>query len=248
MADRMMVGRSISMSSLAIYQLAASGMAPLAILMGSINSAYLPYYYEQRNRGDAVRAKLVAIDSLIIAGLAGISLATIAVVPELIHILAPPSYAAAAALASWFVLTAFFGGLTLQFTKELLFLKRPELASVITLVPSMLGVAANLFVIPRFGAVGATMVAVAVNAAIFIVTIVVTRRIDDSRHNLGRIGAVCVLVSGFCMAFAGRHFVPFGRISLGTRLLAALLCFGGAVLILSGRAAWRQATGAPVRA
>ncbi|MFD1949583.1 lipopolysaccharide biosynthesis protein [Sphingomonas arantia] len=243
MADRIMVGRSISMSNLAIYQVAASGMAPLAILMGSVNSAYLPYYYEQRRCGDVVLPRLVAMDSLITAGLAGISLATIAVVPELIHILAPPSYASAAGLASWFVLIAFFGGLTLQFTKELLFLKRPDLASVITLVPSMLGVVANFFVIPRFGAAGATMVGVAVNMIIFVVTVTVTRRVHSSGHDLVRIGLVCALVTLFCALFTEWHFIPFAAWSLGLRMLAAILCLAAVVSILSIRTAWRQTIG-----
>ncbi|GGE84161.1 lipopolysaccharide biosynthesis protein [Sphingomonas prati] len=244
MADRIMVGRAISMSNLAIYQVAASGLAPLTILMGSINSAYLPYYYEQRKRGDAVLPRLVAMDSLITAGLAAISLATIAVVPELIYILAPPSYAPAAGLASWFVLIAFFGGLTLQFTKELQYLKRPELAGAITMIPSLCGVAANLVVIPRLGAMGATMVGTVVSIVIFVSSILMTQRIERTGHKLVRLGAACAVVTAFAVLFAQERFVPFALLSLALRLGVALLGLAAVLAILDVQGAWRRVTGA----
>jgi len=243
MADRIMVGRSISMSGLAIYQLAASGMAPLTILMGSFNSTYLPYYYEQRKRGERHLPKLVAIDMLIIAGLAGISVATVALLPELIHILAPPSYAPAMQLAPYFVLIAFYGGMTLQFTKELMFLKRPELAGLVSIVPSLLGVAANVIVIPRFGTMGATIVGTIVSISILAGSIIVTRRIENSGHNLVRLSAACAAVTLFALIFAGLHFAAFDPVSLLMRLAATLVCMGCIVLVLGMTHAWRTAAG-----
>jgi O-antigen/teichoic acid export membrane protein len=234
MADRVIIGRSVSLTDLGLYQLSASGMAPLSILMASFNAAYLPFFYEKRRQGDGSLALIAAMDMAIVAVLAMLSVAVMALAPELIRLLGPPRYAGAQYMTPALVLSVMLDGIQLQFTKELMFHKRPGLASWMTTPPSLLGVVADLLLIPHYGAIAAAWVAAGVSATILIGCIVATRRVERTGHDLRRLALACVLVAGY--ALAASEWLPgqpFHLTALAVRLGSAGGVCAAIVLILA---------------
>lgn len=234
MADRVIIGRSVSMADLGLYQLSASGMAPLSILMASFNAAYLPFFYEKRRQGDGALSLIAAMDMAIVAVLAMLSVGVMAIAPELIRVLGPPRYAGAEAMTPALVLSVMLDGIQLQFTKELMFHKRPGLASWMTMPPSLLGVVADLLLIPRYGAIAAAWVAAGVSATILVGCIVATRRVERTGHDLPRLAVACGLVAFFALAanlwLPGR---PFDLSALAVRLGGAGGVCAAIMLILA---------------
>ncbi|CAN5255422.1 lipooligosaccharide flippase LsgA [soil metagenome] len=236
MADRVVIGRSVSLTDLGLYQLSASGMAPLSILMGAFNAAYLPFFYEKRRKGADALPLIAAIDMAIVAGLALLSVAVMAITPELIRVLGPPRYAGAAHMTPALVLAVMLDGIQLQFTKELMFHKRPGLASWMITPPSLLGVVADIALVPHFGAIAAAWVAAVVSATILIGCIAATRRVERTGHDLPRLALVCALVAGF--AFAASEMLPtapFVPAALAARLGAAAIVGAAILLVLAPR-------------
>jgi O-antigen/teichoic acid export membrane protein len=234
MADRVIIGRSVSMSDLGLYQLSASGMAPLSIVMASFNAAYQPFFYERRRQGAQALPLIAALDMAIVAALALLSLCVMAVAPELIRLLGPPRYAGAEHMTPALVLSVMLDGIQMQFTKELMFHKRPGLASWMITPPSVLGVVADILLIPHFGAIAAAWVAAAVSATALIGVVIATRRVERTGHDLRRLALVCALVAGY--ALAASQWLP-GRPFEIPALALRLACAGGVgaaiVLILA---------------
>ncbi|WP_150126876.1 lipopolysaccharide biosynthesis protein [Sphingomonas panacis] len=234
MADRVIIGRSVSMTDLGLYQLSASGMAPLSVLMGAFNAAYLPFFYEKRRQGEAALPLIAAMDMAIVAVLAMLSVAVMAVTPELIRFLGPPRYAGAAHMTPALVLAVMLDGIQLQFTKELMFHKRPGLASWMTTPPSLLGVVANIILIPHYGAIAAAWIAAIVSATILIGCIAATRRVERTGHDLRRLALACALVAGYALAASeALPVTPFHLPALAVRLGSGALACAAILLILA---------------
>lgn len=234
MADRVIIGRSVSMADLGVYQLSASGMAPLSIVMASFNAAYQPFFYERRRHGPDALPLIAALDVAIVAVLAILSVGVMAIAPELIRVLAPPHYAGAAQLTPALVLAVMLDGIQMQFTKELMFHKRPGLASWMITPPSIAGVIADLLLIPHYGAIAAAWIAAAVSATALVGVIVATRRVERTGHDLRRLGVACALVAAYALAASlwlpGR---PFDLSALASRLASAAGVGTAIVLILA---------------
>ncbi len=233
MADRVIIGRFVSFEALGSYQLAASGIAPLTIIVGSFNSAYLPYYYEKRKKGTDSLPLIASLDMSVVMALTSLSIAAMAIAPELFRFLAPPVYGGASTLASPLILGAFLGGCAMQFNKELFFHKQPGTASLVMTLPALVGVGANLLLVPRYGAVAAAWTSVLTASVSFAGSIAMTRRIERTGHQLGRLALACCVVSLFALAMAEwAPVVPFEVEGLAIRLLGGAAAIGLAALVL----------------
>ncbi len=235
MADRVVIGRSVSLASLATYQLAASSIAPVNIIMSSFNSAYQPFFYQKRkSQGAACLQLIAAIDRVAVAGLAILTIGCIALAPELIRVMAPPAYGEASRYAPFLLLTAFFGGVSAQFNKELLFHKKPALVSAITVIPATAAVLFNVVFVPHLGAIFAAWSSAIASALMALMSMITSHRIEGGGKSLlGVIGAsVVVSLFGFaCAEILPR--VPFAASSLTERLAAAIISTAavGAILL-----------------
>ncbi|WP_230292270.1 lipopolysaccharide biosynthesis protein [Croceicoccus sp. Ery5] len=234
LADRVIIGRMLTMVDLAIYQVAATGIAPLAILLGSFNSAYLPFFFEQRKKANPDLRRLADLDLAMVAALAIIVTVTMMLGPELVRILAPISYRSAATLIPPLVLTAFLGGAALQFNKEILFHKRPGIVSTVTTVPAIIAVVGNIFLIPHYGIATAAWAGVAASALTVIGSIIAMRQLEHTPHRFGLIFAICFVTTVAALIFTVMaDMPPFRAMSLAYRSGAGLLLIAGVLALAS---------------
>lgn len=189
LSNRVLLAQLASLVAVAQYQLAYTGGALLTLLVTSVNSAYVPWYYQRRLGGNKDRDLIIALDYGIIAviGTACLGLAIFA--REFIRIFAPPSYQSAelfvpAIAAAYFVFAQYT-----QFLKVLHFHKRTGLASAAVMIPGLMTIPVNLFAIPSFGALGAAWVTYAAFSTTLLIIIALARKLDDERHNLYRLAA-----------------------------------------------------------
>ena len=189
LSNRVLLAQFVSLTAVAQYQLAYTGAALLTLLVTSVNSAYVPWYYQRRLGGNKDRDLIIALDYGIIAviGTACLGLAIFA--REFIRIFAPPSYQSAelfvpAIAAAYFVFAQYT-----QFLKVLHFHKRTGLASAAVMIPGLMTIPVNLLAIPSFGALGAAWVTYAAFGSTLLIVIALARKLDDERHNLYRLAA-----------------------------------------------------------
>jgi O-antigen/teichoic acid export membrane protein len=102
--------------------------------------------------------------------------------------------------------------------------------------PSLLGVIADILLIPHFGAIAAAWVAAAVSAAILIACIAATRRVEKTGHDLRRLAAPCAIVAAYAgIASEWLPTAPWQITGLAVRLgSAAIVCAALAVILLPG--------------
>ena len=103
-----------------------------------------------------------------------------------------------------------------------------------TTPPSLLGVVANIALIPHFGAIAAAWVAATVSAMILIGCVAATRRVERTGHDLRRLAFACVLVAGYAAAASeALPITPFHLPALAARLGSGVLVCAAILLILA---------------
>lgn len=121
----------------------------------------------------------------------------------------------------------------MQFTKELFFHKQPGIASLVMTLPALVGVGANLLLVPRYGAVAAAWTSALTGAVSLAGSIAMTQRIERTGHQLGRLALACSAVSLFALVTVEwAPTVPFDPEGLSIRLACGLAAIGLSALFL----------------
>ena len=196
LSNRVLLAQFASLVAVAQYQLAYTGGALLTLLVTSINSAYVPWYYQKRLAEQKDPNLIIMLDYGIIAGIGAVCLALAVFAREFIRIFAPPSYQGAEALVPAIAAAYFVFAQYTQFLKVLHFHKRTGLASAAVMIPGLATIPVNLVAIPLFGALGAAWATYAAFLSTLVIVIALARKLDDERHNLYRLAAA----NSFAMA------------------------------------------------
>lgn len=229
LSDRAVISASRSATELGIYQLSSSAISPFYLVSQSVNQAYMPFYFEKRKKGVQALPFIVALDCIYIGGLAIVSLGVLCFAAEFVRIMAPPSYYAATRIAPLLIGGAYLAAVSLQFTKELYYHKKPGLVSAASAPPAILGLLMNVWLVPKYGAIAAGAVSLGVNAVTQVLAIVITGRIEKTGHPALRFwlvhGVVCAVAIWLAFSFMA---LPF---AIGNMLIRAAVFAGASALI-----------------
>ncbi|MBB3909995.1 lipopolysaccharide biosynthesis protein [Sphingomonas desiccabilis] len=233
LSDRVILARFLSLDNIAIYQLGYSGGQLVSFVTTSLNNSYVPHYYEMKRDGANART-IVAIDCAIISIIGILSLAGALLAPEMIAILAPPSFAASTAVMPIIVGAYYMNAVYTQFLKEFFYAKRTGLASTVVTIPALLTVPMNLLAIPVLGYMGAALVTmVSFTLMVIGVTMVGQFQIERTAHPHVRLWIHHFALLGLTLAL-GFDVLTFSEGTLarwGERIL--LLCgFAGFSVLL----------------
>lgn len=148
-SDRIMISNMISVDKAGIYSVAYNASFTISILTTAINQSLVPWMYNNMRERNCIAIRKRATQILIV--LASILVLFILVVPEVVSILAPPSYREAIGILPVLVMSVYFqflyglfGTIDFYFEKSVY----PMLASVIAALTNLL---TNFWLIPSFG-------------------------------------------------------------------------------------------------
>ena len=148
-SDRIMIGRFCGEASAGIYSVACYLQTGVTIVIGAVNSAFVPWLYErlEKKEHDLIQKRTVPI--LLLLGF--LTFGIISCAPELIHIMAPQKYYDAIWAVPPVVIGSYFTVLyTLCANVEIYYEKRVFM-SCATMIAALLNVVLNYLMIPVFG-------------------------------------------------------------------------------------------------
>lgn len=147
--DRVMIGRYYGESQVAIYGLAYSLSLVMNIVTTSINSSFIPWTYQQCERGNYQKIGEVSNVLLILIG--AVSLIPALLAPELMAILGPEEYAEGAYLVAPISMSVFFTFLYSLFANIEFYFEKSKLIMIASVSGAILNIILNAVCIPLFG-------------------------------------------------------------------------------------------------
>lgn len=187
--DRFVIERVAGRTDVGIYGLACAVASGLTLFWTAINASWVPWMMrrmqEERFRDIAARAAdLVAAVALVCVLLA-------LAAPEIVALLAPPPYRAAAGVVPVLLLASYLQFAQSLFLNVQFFRKRSVAITQCSVLAALLNVACNLYFIRRFGFTAAAWVIAASQLFQLVFHYVFVRRRDPSPVIDGRhLGAV----------------------------------------------------------
>jgi O-antigen/teichoic acid export membrane protein len=177
-SDRWILGHYVPLADIGLYNLAYTlGMAVHLFGMG-FNLAYTPLYFQNAD-DEHFRMRLPRILSGYLLIMTWVTLAVSLLALEVLRLMTRPAYYEAASLVPWIAASNWFlGGIYHQCMVVLENRRRTGYVLLLTGPPSLLNVALNLLLIPRFGVVAAAFNTLLAFALMAFLSLLVSRKWD----------------------------------------------------------------------
>ena len=225
--DRYVMQRTRTLDELAVYAVALKFFSVVTIAASAFQLAYGPFAYARARTPEAPRLYARVFSAyMALASLGALLIASF--VPEALRLLAPPSYAGAAAPALWLAFAAVvFGAYTVVAIGIGLALRTPLLGWCAGGALAV-GALAHATLTPRFGGPGAGIATFLGYSTAAFLTYRVAQRVHPLPFRGGR--AVALLALAIALACAVQAWAPGGiagvAVKLGVAAAFAALCIG----------------------
>ncbi|MGI8999797.1 MAG: lipopolysaccharide biosynthesis protein [Candidatus Limnocylindria bacterium] len=170
------------------YQLGyAVGLAAI-----SFNAAWLPFLYRV---GNGRRGPLILRESttLVVGGFVTLAAALAILAPDLIGLIAPIEWSAAADVTAVVAFASAANAAALMFASGIYLARATRVMPLLTLVAAGLNIACNLILIPRIGIMGPAWATLAAYAALATMIAVAATRRHPVRIDVGRLAMVAAV-------------------------------------------------------
>lgn len=254
-ADRMILNTRLGPAAAGIYSVGAMISMVVEIAAASVNRAYMPLSMSALKSGHPTAlAQIRAMGALVVAAfcLCGAFFGSYA--RELVALATTPAFAAAASVVPLLVFGGVAGAIYYLFVNILFFDRAAiKLLPIATLSAAALNLALALFLIPRFGLIGAATATLLAQISSTVLTAVIARRFDPIRWDYGRYTFAFAVSFGFSWLLSNvqmSHLIVTILAKMaGVLTLAVLLGF---ILwrrpLIFGEAAFRLMHGRPAEA
>ena len=148
-SDRIMISNMVGSTEAAKYSLAYTVALAVTIVWGAINSSLLPYTYEKCQ--DKNYSALSSVTVVIMSLYAYLCFVLILLAPELVAIMAPPSYKECMYIVPPIVGGIFFLSQYSIFGNIIYYYKKPKFVMFASVTAASLNIFLNWLFIPRYG-------------------------------------------------------------------------------------------------
>lgn len=148
-SNRIMIERMFGETEVAIYSVAYSFSMIMNIVTNSINSSYIPWTYHKLKENNL--APLKKNTSLLLLGVAALSIVPVLVAPELMWVIAPPEYAEGVWIIPPVSTSVYFTFLYCLFGNIEFYFEKTKFIMVASTISAVANVGLNLLFMPRFG-------------------------------------------------------------------------------------------------
>lgn len=171
--DRIMIQKILGETQVGVYSVAYMLISVLVIIYGALNIAWIPFYFEYKRKNCLLEINQHSkryINLFLV-----ITLGFLCLSPEVFKLLAPSEYWSGITLIPIFVLSTWFAFLYLFPVNHEFFYKKTKLIPVMTLTAAGTNIIFNLFLIPRYGILGAALGTLIAHIAVFVLHDIVAR-------------------------------------------------------------------------
>lgn len=148
-SNRIMIERMFGETEVAIYSVAYSLSIIMNIVTNSINSSYIPWTYHKMKENNI--APLKKNTSLLLLGVAALSLLPVLLAPELMRIVAPPEYAQGVWIIPPVSTSVYFMFLYSLFGNIEFYYEKTKFVMIASTISAVANIGLNLIFMPKFG-------------------------------------------------------------------------------------------------
>ena len=196
-SNNIMIERMQGDTQVALYSVAYTGASVAAVIWTSINVSLIPYTYEKCKKNDY--ASIAKITHPLLAIYAGLCIFVSLFAPEAVSILAPKEYSDSVYAFPALMIGVFFQSLYYVFANIVYYHKKPKYVMIASVVATILNIALNLLIIPRYGFIAAGYVTMICYILQAVIDFLAMRKVVG--HNVYNIKFVCIL-SFFMLLFS----------------------------------------------
>ncbi len=229
--DRVFLNHFVGLTAAGVYSIGFQLAALVQVAVACVNRALFPVFIEAIRSSEPARIEeMRSVAGLLVSVHCTLALVVSLFAREAVALLAGPGYAEAAIVV--LPLAFSFAALGIQsiFSRELLYSTTTARWISVTGVSSVLvGAAVNVLVIPRYGIVGAALVALLSQVAQTTVLGLISCRVNLVRWDVGRF--VAIYVGTLVLALAVTVWAP--EPSLGLAVIKACIAVATAQVLLA---------------
>lgn len=148
-SNRIMIERMFGETEVAIFSVAYSFSLIMNIVTNSVNASYIPWTYHKIKENNL--APLKKNTSLLLLGVAALSILPVLVAPELMWIIAPPEYSEGVWIIPPVSTSVYFTFLYCLFGNIEFYFEKTKFIMVASTVSALSNIGLNLIFMPRFG-------------------------------------------------------------------------------------------------
>jgi O-antigen/teichoic acid export membrane protein len=203
--NKLLLGRYISQAQLGIYQNGVTLGSGIKFFTSAFETAWAPFYYRTAEQPDG-RDVLRKVTTYGAALLTVLVAATTAVAEDVVRVMLTPDYLPAAKLLPLIALGMAFQGAYLMTSIGLNLTSRTEFYAVATFAAAAMGLGTGVLLMPRYGAVGASIAFLLSYATQASVALAFAHRFYPIRYEVGRLARI--VCAGVVAALAALWIVP----------------------------------------
>ena len=177
-SDRVLIDRYIGSDAVGIYSFAYSIGLISQVLLGSLNNAWVPWFYKKMDEND--KETIIKVSQKYIAVFSFSIIALIYISPELIKIMGPVNYWEASTIIPIVILAYFFQFLYTLLVNIQFYLKKNYFIPVGTIVAAILNIGLNIYFIPLYGYMAAAYTTLVSYIVLFLMHYFITNHIFKS--------------------------------------------------------------------
>ena len=232
-SDRYFLSIYSSLDAIGVYALGYKiGMFGSALVMDAFGKVWAPFLFEnyQKAEGPAVIGRVFM---LYISVSVGVGLLISVTSPVVIPLISAKSFYGSSRVVPLICLASIFYGMTSLSDAGILIAKKTTYKPIIFGSCSIIAIALNLLLIPKFGIVGAALALVVTFLILFVVNYRVSNKFYTLIIDYKKIGLI--FSSGFVVYFSSSYFLSVAGDSAYLKMCSILLVFGyPSVLWFSG--------------
>jgi O-antigen/teichoic acid export membrane protein len=235
-ADRHALRVFAVLSEVGLYQMGASFGMAMKLVLNAFEYAWAPFYFQTMKTPDA-KATFRLITTYGSAGIAFLVAGLAAVGPDVVRWVMPPQFHGAAQVVPWIGLGVGFHGVYLLTSIGLNITKSTRFYPVATGAAAATSVAANVLLVPRFGAVGAAWSNAAAYGVMATTAFVLSQRVYPIPLEWGRLARIGIAgVIAYAAAWALPAMPPLAAaLARGTLVIAVFPAVLAALGFLDAR-------------
>jgi len=236
--DRFVLQRSRSLDEVAVYAVAMKFFAVVTMVVSAFQLAYGPFAFARAQNPESPRL-FARVFGLYVAAASLIGLLVAAFAPEVLTVLVPAQYRAAALPAVWLAFAAVAQGAYSVASVGVVLALRTRLLLWSSMAAAAIATVAQLALTPNWGAPGAAIATFMGYATSAVLTYQIAQRVYPLPFHGGRL--LLAMGSALALGLAVQNFAPAGGAGVAVKL-AVLAGFAIACLRLK---IWREREGAP---
>ncbi|MCW2926653.1 MAG: polysaccharide biosynthesis protein, partial [Thermoleophilia bacterium] len=218
--DRTMISRTVGLDDLGVYGVAARFAGVVLIVVTALQLSWQPFAYSIKD-DDEARSSYAIVTSWFAAGMGWIVAGMSLLADPVVRLMTPDTYLEATNLVPLLALAAGIYGAYFLVGIGASRVKKTGWHAVVAFGAVVVSLAANLLLVPQFGARGAAVAAVLANLTLVSLMLVRSQRVFRVHYELLRLARPIALTLA---AIAATYFLPTGTglESWGSRLGLAL--------------------------